>query len=288
VTARVCSAVALALTIAAGGCGHPPPPAEASASLNGAVARVGSVRLPPALVADVARAKGSSMHDAVEELVRDALAAQGAQAGGEDREPAVAWQITSALARRVPQHLLDAAAAQGPPTDDELALVSVVHAVVMRSATLRERDALALADSIRQAVAGARSADEFKVRAEAVPHARVQLVVQPVGPFGADGRDNSGAGRLDAGFVAAAFALHAPFETSAVVASPFGWHVIQLVERRAADGSRADRPRDLASDVVRMRARTMIDAVLQARTSVSKVEVSVGADALMAQAIAAP
>jgi hypothetical protein len=220
--------------------------------------------------------------------VRDALAAQGALALGADHDPAVTWQTTSALARRVPQHLFDVAAAQGPPTDDELALVSVVHAVVMRSATLREQDALALAATIRQAVAGARSAEEFQARASAVAHPHAQVVVQPIGPFGADGRDAHDGGELDPGFVAAAFALRAPLDTSPIVTSPFGWHVIQLVERKAPEGSMADRARDLGPDVARMRARMQIDAALRARADLAKVEVSVGADALMAQATAAP
>jgi hypothetical protein len=286
VISRVRAIVVPALALAA--CGHAPPPAEASASLSGAVARIGDVALPPALVAEVAQAKGSSSREAVEDLVRDALAAQGALALGADRDPTVSWQTASALARTVPQHLLEGAAAQGPPTEDELALVSVVHAVVMRSATLREQDALALAGAIRQAVVGARSAEEFTARASAIAHPHAQVVVQPIGPFGADGRDPGGGGGLDPGFVAAAFALRAPLDTSPVATSPFGWHVIQLVERKMPEGSLADRARDLGPDVVRMRARMQIDAALRARANLAKVEVSVGADALMAQATAAP
>jgi len=48
---------------------------ETRASLNGAVARAGSTLLPPSLVSDVARAKGSSTRTAVDDLVRDALGA---------------------------------------------------------------------------------------------------------------------------------------------------------------------------------------------------------------------
>jgi Arc/MetJ family transcription regulator len=279
---------ALAFALGCGACGHAAPPAEASASLNGAVARVGSVHLPPSLVAEVAQAKGTSARDAVESLVRDALAAEKARAGGAERDPAVGWLTTSAIARRVPVHLLDDAAAQGAPTDDELALVSVVHAVVMRSATLREADALALAGAIRQAVVGARSAEDFQARASAIPHPHAQVVVQPLDPFGADGHDAKGGGELDAVFVAAAFAIKAPFETSPIVVSPFGWHVIQLVERKAPEGSLADRARDLGPDVARMRARTRIDAALRARSNAANVEISVAADALMAQATAGP
>jgi hypothetical protein len=265
------------------GCGHTSPPREASASLDGVVARVGNVALPPSLVADVARAKGSPANVALEELLRDALAAQGGVARGLDRDPTVSWQSTSALARRVPVQLLDVASAQGPPSDDELALVSVEHAVVLRSPNLREQDALDVAAAIRNAVLGARSAEEFQGRANAVAHSHAQVIVQGVGPFGADGIDSSG-GSLDAGFVAAAFALRASLETSPVVASPFGWHVIQLVERTAANGSLADRARELGPAVVRMRARMRLDALLRARTERAKIEISPAADALMAKA----
>jgi hypothetical protein len=288
VTSRLCAvATAVAMVVATGGCGHSAPPPEASAPLHGAVARVGSVALPPSLVAEVARAKGSSAREAVEDLVRDALAAQGSLARGFDRDPAVSWQSTSALARRVPGQLLDAAAGEGPPRDDELAQVLVEHAVVLRSANLRDEDAIAVAAAIHQAVAGARSADDFQARANAVAHPHAQVIVQSVGPFAADGTDASG-GSLDAGFVAAAFALKTPLETSPIVASPFGWHVIQLIERRPGEGSPAERALALGPAVIQMRAREQVDALLRAKTQAAKVEISGAADTLMARATPGP
>jgi hypothetical protein len=284
--ARELRLVGIAIALTFGGCGHSAPPKQASESLEGAVARVGDVVLRPSLIADVARARGSSASVAAEELVRDALAAEGGLARGLDRAPEVLWQSTSALARRVPMRLLDEAAAQGPPTDDELALVSVEHAVVLRSPTLREEDAVRVAAAIHQAVLGALSSEDFQARANAVAHPHAQVIVQGVGPFGADGVDSTG-GSLDAGFVAAAFALRSPRETSPVVASPFGWHVIQLVERSAAEGSPVDRMRELGPAVVRMRARMRLDELLRARTERAIVAISPAADALMAKATAA-
>jgi hypothetical protein len=243
------------------------------------------VVLPPSLIADVARARGSSASVAVEELVRDALAAEGGVARGLDRDPTVLWQSTSALARQVPTRLLDEGAAQGPPRDDELALVSVQHAIVLRSPTLREEDAVALAAAIHRAVLGALSGEDFKARVNAVAHGDAKVIVEGVGPFGADGVDSTG-GSLDAGFVAAAFALRAPRETSPVVGSPFGWHVIQLVERRVAEGSPVDRARELGPAIVRMRARTRVDALLRARTERATIAISPAADALLAKATA--
>jgi hypothetical protein len=272
-----------AITLALAGCGQPAPRQNANASLEGAVARVGQVVLPPSLVSEVARARGWSTSVAVRELVHDALAAQGGIAQGLDRDPGVSWQSTSALAGRVPARLLDEAAAEGPPKEDELALVSVEHAVVLRSPTLREEDALVVADAIHRAVLGAQSSEDFRARANAVAHPQAHVIVQGVGPFGADGIDSSG-GSLDAGFVAAAFALQAPRETSPVVVSPFGWHVIQLVQRSAAEGSSPDRAQELGPAIVRMRARGLVDGLLRLRTARAKIEISPAADALMNKA----
>jgi hypothetical protein len=245
------------------------------------VARVGSVDLPSALVSDVAGSNGWSSREALDALVDDALASQAAQAGGLDRAPGVSWWLTSALARRVPRRLA-IEAAEGPPTRDELSRLSVVHAVVMRSATLREEDAVALALAIRQAVAGARDADDFIARAQAVAHPHAQVIAQKLEPFGPDGRD-AGGGALDAGFVAAAFALHLPLEISPIIASPFGWHVIQLGQRTDLENP----PADIAAAVSRMRARARLDALLRARKGAERVEISATADDRMAQAASA-
>jgi hypothetical protein len=263
-------------------CGPHGPPPGTQAPLTGAVARVGSVELPSSLVSQVAGASGWSPREALDALVDDALASQGAQAGGLDRAPGVSWWVTSSLARRVPQRLVDEAAAMGPPTRDELSRVSVVHAVVMRSATLREEDALALVGAIQRAVADARNPSDFIARANAVPHPHAQVVAQPLDPFGPDGLGASG-GEIDAGFVAAAFALHSPFEMSPIVVSPFGWHVIQLVQRTDLENPSPE----IGPAVVRMRARGRLDALVRARRAAARIEVSQAADDQMARAVSA-
>jgi hypothetical protein len=268
--------------LVAASCGPQAPPPATQAPLSGAVARVGSVDLASSLVSEVAGANGWSTREALDALVDDALASQGAQAGGLDRAPGVSWWLTSSLARRVPQRLADEAAAMGPPTRDELSRVSVVHAVVMRSATLREEDALVLVEAIRRAVAGARNPSDFMARANAVPHLHAQVVAQTLDPFGPDGREASG-GEIDAGFVAASFALHTPLEMSPIVTSPFGWHVIQLIQRTELENP----PPDIGPAVVRMRARGRLDALVRARRAAARVEVSQAADDEMARAVSA-
>jgi hypothetical protein len=281
------SAVAVAALVR---CGGKAPPAVEHAGLdNGAVARVGDVTIPPALVAAVAGAKGLSAQEALEELVGDALAAQGASARGFAADPSVAWAETTALARRIPSRFADEAILAGPPSDDELASVLVVQALVFRSPTLREEDALALARTMRQAVAGARSADEFVQRANAVPRSNARLIAQTVGPFAADGIDPSGA-ELDAGFVAAAFALRTPFDASPIVATPFGWHVLELVERKPpASPAEAEAQRGALAGAVRnVRSRMRLEALLRALRSNGHVETDPAADELMARATASP
>jgi hypothetical protein len=275
------------IVLAMGACRSTPPAPGARASLGGAIARVGDYAIPPSLVADVAEDERLPIHGALDRLVDDALAAHGAQVRGFDRDPAVSWPCVAALARRVPARLLTDAAALGPPSNDELALVTVVHAVVLRSPTLTADDALAIAAAIRRAVVGARSADAFDVRARAVSHPHAQVIVERIGPLTADGLGPDGV-EFDAGFVATAFTLHAPQETAPVIATPFGWHVIQLVDRAAPDGALADRRRELAGAVVQLRARIRLDALLRARASAVPVEVSVGADELMSSATAPP
>jgi hypothetical protein len=285
--ALLISAVAVAALVRCGG--KAPPAVERPPLDNGAVARVGDVAIPPSLVVAVAGAKGLSARAALDELVGDALAAQGASARGFAADPSVTWAQTTALARRIPSRFADEATRAGPPSDDELASVLVVQAVVLRSPTLREEDALALARTTRQAVVGARSADEFVKRANAVPRANAKLIAQAVGPFAADGIDPSGA-ELDAGFVAAAFALRTPFDPSPVVATPFGWHVLELVERKApANAAEAEAQRSALADAVRnVRARMRLEALLRTLRSNEHVETDPAADDLMARATVPP
>ena len=200
----------LGLAVAACGPNAALPPSRAS--LGGAVARVGGVTLPASLVSSVARAKGSSPREAIDDLVRDALAAQGARARGLDRDPSVSWRARPPWPAVSPSEWPAEAAELGPPTDDELAA---------RLGRPRRGHAVPFAARRRRARHGRRhpaapwrprgARDDFSARANAVAHPHAQLIVQPVGPFGADGLDASG-GELDAGFVAAAFALRAPPE----------------------------------------------------------------------------
>jgi hypothetical protein len=275
--------LAAGLAVACGNGTLPPP------SLNvGDVARVGALSIPASVVSEVARSSRVSAQVAVGRLVSDALAAQEARSRGLDRAAAASWAIDVSLARRVPRRLADDARSLGPPTDDELATLTVVHAIVLRSPGVHEERSRAIAEAIHRAVSGARSADEFVARANAVPHAGTQVVVERLQGIGADGHAPKGA-EYDPTFVAASFALRTPGEMSWIVESPFGWHTIYLVERSPAEPASVEQRRiDLASDVAVMRARVRIGAIVHARKERSPTEVSEAADALMADATRAP
>jgi parvulin-like peptidyl-prolyl isomerase len=106
-------------------------------------------------------------------------------------------------------------------------------------------------------------------------------VVEGVGPFGPDGRAVFTGDQLDPTFVAGAFALTTPFELSPVVTTPFGWHVIALVQRVPMSED-ARRDPELGPAVVDLRARIRMQELLRARRARTAIEVSPAADDLMA------
>jgi peptidyl-prolyl cis-trans isomerase C len=256
-------------------------PVSAASALGGDVARVGETTIPAAVVSAVSAASSESPRDALEAVVRDALAAGAARAAGLDRIADVAWATRAALARQVVRRSMAASAAEGPPRPGELENVQVAHAVVLRSARLPEAREVAIADAIRSKVDGASSVDEFERRAAATPHADAQVVVEQLAAFGADGRSSTG--EIDASFVAAAFGLHSPGELSGVVETRFGWHVIFLVGRTAPEGDNAGRSDDLAASVAELRARGRLESFFRERRRTSRIEVLGVADSMMAE-----
>ncbi len=262
-------------------CQRQPPPV-AQSSLGGEAARVAGTPIPVVLVSEVAGASAKSPRQALDDLVSDALLANAARSIGLDRRDEVVWPCTVALARRVVRRGLEQAAAEGPPRDDELQDVKVAHAIVLRSTRVSEERALAVASAIRQAVAGARSVDDFEVRAKGSPQSDAQVVVERLDAFTADGR--SASGELDASFVAAAFLLRAPADVSPVVETRFGWHVIFLVERSLPDqGALARRRADLTPAVFDMRARASLESMLRERRQAVPTELLGSADVLMSE-----
>jgi peptidyl-prolyl cis-trans isomerase C len=277
--------LALAVAVLTLACGGHPAPGVTFGSLGGDVAHVGRVTVSAALVGRVASEQRTTPRQALEGLVQDALLAEGARARGLDSSPQARWAVEAALATRTATRLRDEAMVAGPPGDEELAQLTVVHAVVRASSSLSDGRAIAVAEAIAHAVEGARDGDDFLARARNAPHPPAPVIAQSLPPFDASGAMSQG--MLDPEFVAAAFSLRQPGDTSKVVRTPFGWHVIRLVARTPPAPGVADvRRRDLAEAVQQLRVRMGIARSLGALRATAPVDVSASADELMARAAA--
>ena len=284
-------------------CDHEPtPPAEAlhGALGGGIVARVGDVAISGSLVGEVARAQRTNARVALDRLIDDALAAQGARASGADHDPSVRWTLESIVARAAADRIRHDTQAAGPPTDEELAQVTrihwlevdlpeqerVIHALVGRPKDPSQSDAArALAALLASAAAGAKDEDDFKARVSSVPHGAIDVTVEEIPPFVADGRfADTRPSALDPAFARGAFALKNVGDTSGVVESAYGWHVIRLLERLTAKVlPAAERRTRFAEEVFAHRGRVAMDSTLESRRTASPVAILPDADARMAE-----
>lgn len=298
----VCSAVA---------CGdHKPPPPPQSAELGGEqVARVGDDGIPVALVVAVARAQKISKEEALERVVADAVAASAARKKGRDRESPTSWQLTAAKARFTAERMLADSKSSGPPTDDEIAEVALVHwqevdrpvsvrtvhAVVMVAADApaeRRKQARAVAETLREAVLGAKSADDFIAISKAVPHpSDLKVVAETLPATSVEGwvTEGDGTRAMEPSFAKGANALAKPGDTSPIVDSPFGFHVIRLLERIPEQRmALEDRRVAFADSAFAVRARKSRDARLAEWKAKNPSTIEPAAEALMRMVTSEP
>lgn len=288
--------------VGACGCGSDrkePPPTEQTVLGGDVAARVGSEVIPVSLVTKVANAQHVDAREALRLLVDDAIAADAARARGLDRERPGAWRLTAARARFVADRLLSEARRAGPPTDAEIAeltqqywrevdrppTVRVVHGVVRRpkkADPAAEARAKALAEELRSAVVGAKDAAEFLEKGKAVPHPGVDVVVEALPAFAHDGSVSEGEGKMDEAFAKGAHALASVGDTSPIVETQFGWHVIRLVEKLPEQRMPFEARRIAFTDEVYVkRARAATEALLDARKAEVRIEIAPSAEPLM-------
>jgi hypothetical protein len=299
--ASLVSLVLLALPSCGGGAAPAGTPETHHARLGAATAAVvGASEIPVSLVVDVARAQHLAPRAALDTLITDALAAEGAHATGEDRDPNNAWILESIVARSAAEQVR-VTAHTGPPTDAEVAelterywrdvdspeRVKVIHAIVLRpkNATATQAEAgRALATQLATDLAGAKSDDDFEARANAFPHGALETKVEHLPAFVTDGRTAEGdPGSMDPSFVRGAFTLKKPGDTSGVVESSFGWHVIRLVERQPPKFVPPEERRArFANEVYAVRGHEALGAILAAHRARSPVDIQPDSDALMA------
>jgi len=236
-------------------CSSPAPQAMSSGGplKPGIVARVGSEELAAEFVASVAARQGLSPTQASERVVLEALLAQAAPSRFEG-SGLVAVSQRSAHARALLDELKAAARRAGAPSEDELrklrderwmdfdrpVSVRTAHAVVVPKSPDDDAAAKAVAERIAAATQGIADPQKFWELANAVDSGPLEKRIEGLPLMTEDGRAvfldpadprRQRPPRFDLDFARAAHAIPAVGEHSGVVKSPFGYHVILLLER---------------------------------------------------------
>lgn len=280
-----------------GACSAPAPQATSSSGplQPGVVARVGEQELRAEFVTAVAARHGLSVVRAGERVVTEALLAQAARDRFEGTG-LLAVSERSAHARALLDELKAAARRAGPPTNDELeklraerwmdfdrpACVDTAHVVVMVKTAADEALAKAAAERIAEAVRGVSEPEKFAELAHAVDTGSLEKRAERLPLMTADGRGvfldpadprRQRPTRFDPGFAEAAHAIEVVGGQSGVVKSPYGYHVILLLERLAPQHYELSQLRSaLAPDIYDQRSAKLLSELLAKLERATPVE----------------
>jgi PPIC-type PPIASE domain len=264
------------------------------------VALVGSIHLSKDVVANVAASAKISPSEALTRLTEDALLVESAHRSNVQREPGIQTQSKFALARALIRKEWSEAKEGGEVNESEISevrkarwrdferppAVRVVHFVVRRPKPESDgfkQNGRALAEVLRQDVKNAKTPEEFlAIAGTSKKRDGLEIVAEALPPFVRDGQLTESEGSMDALFSAAAFDLTTAGQLSPIAESPFGFHVIRLVEQFAPTHTPDDEIRvRVASDVLRVRGRKSYEAQLAALRAKAPIAIEPAAESLM-------
>lgn len=267
------------------------------------IARVDDTVISSEVVKRAAQEGQVSKEESVERLLGDAIGAQEALRAHLDERPDVRGRLRAVLARGVVERVQANARAEGPPNDQEVDALtqeawfevdrpemrSSVHAVVMFGKKDDRKDPAVrtprkeLAETIRTLVLTAKTPDELIALASAKSDGKLEVRAEKLDPVTADARLANGSS-FDPDFVKGLFAIGKVGDTSVVVESASGFHVIRLVEILPERHLPIEeRRRRFAEEIYARRVRKALDEHLTLLTKTQTVTVSPAASNILAE-----